>query len=568
MKLGYPRHGLRLTVRLHGTVVSQRVLWAPPVGELLSLAIATGGLSFLFGQLASGDVTLLGVWSPLMSQLAVLMLFPTGVALALASLFWPRASRVGVGHDAVPTPHGLALATVHWAPRKDPVLVDHQDDDKKIVLDAKGDWRWRHDAVELDLQAQHREVARRLPTDPLGDIGLVVVALALYVGMLQARTFIEVMPGQAAPGADAYEISPELIARLLERDFEGADQGVQPRVDRPELDQDHRGVYLPVGNQGVLSRTGGGATQGDEVHRTDPVEEEDESLPIADVLPEEGEDLFAMEAAPEPEQFLPPAAQQPSPDPVDLDQADELATRSHDPMERFIGWGFRDWMDAAEQQKKLDPAVERQLRIARERLRLDPDDFGALQVVGHYAYLAEDVELCRSAYQRVVELYPQETAGYNNLALTYKRDGDFEKEEALYRKALELEPTDPVVLNNLAVSLAHQGRFDEALSLMTLLEEIDPDDPYSELHRAKIFAAMGKREKAYRSLKRALDGIDQLDTLHHIEFRQDLRIEPLFAEMRKEARFQRLLHQVYGDDSVQILEGARGLAREDGGRHG
>ena len=115
MKLGYPRHGLRVTVRLHGTVVSQRVLWAPPVGELLSLSLAAGALCFLFGRLASHDITLMGLWSPLLSQLSVLLLFPTGVGLALAALLWPRHAALGSGRDAVPTPDGGALATVDWA---------------------------------------------------------------------------------------------------------------------------------------------------------------------------------------------------------------------------------------------------------------------------------------------------------------------------------------------------------------------------------------------------------------------------------------------------------------------
>ena len=227
-------------------------------------------------------------------------------------------------------------------------------------------------------------------------------------------------------------------------------------------------------------------------------------------------------------------------------------------MERFLGWGFRDWFEASVKEHRLDPRVERELDLARRRLKVDPDDPGALQVVGQVSYLAENFDLSRDAYQRMVDLYPYETAGYNNLALTYKRAGDWKTEEALYRKALQYAPSDPVVLNNLAVNLAHQGRFAEALGIMDLLQEIDPDDPYSDLHRAKVFAAMGRRDKAYRYMGRALDHVDELDTLHHIEFRQDLRVEPLLAEMRKEGRFQRMLRKTYGPDAEVLLAGPGG----------
>lgn len=559
MNLGYPLHGLRVTVRLNDSVVSQRVVWAPPVAELLSLALLSGLVAFIMSLLAANNVVLMGVWSPLMSQLAVVLLVPTGMVLALVGLLWPRQVDLGAnGGDAVPTPDGLPLGRVLWAPGRDPVFIDHTDGDQRRSMDAHARWSWSAGDVHVDVSAQHREHARRLPTDPLGDMGLVVVALALYVGMMQARIFVEVMPGQTTIGADDYQLSPELIARLLERDLDGEDQALPERADRPEFDRQGPGVYLPAGNDGTMARAGGGANQGPQVVRTPPPE--DITAPLADQLPQEGEDSLALQPDPE-EQDL--EAPQPSrPEALDLvaDSADDhaLATRPRDPMERFIGWGFRDWFDSAARQDKIDPRVERQLHMARARLRLDPDDYGALQVVGHYAYLAENIELCRTSYERISELYPEDSAAHNNLALTYKREGNWTREEELYRKALALDPMDPIVLNNLAVNLAHQERFEEALGIMKLLEELDPDDPYSDLHRAKVYAAMGKREKAYKYLKRALDGIEQLDTLHHIEFRQDLRLEPLLSELREDTRFERLLRRAYGPDADAVLQGPTG----------
>ena len=66
---------------------------------------------------------------------------------------------------------------------------------------------------------------------------------------------------------------------------------------------------------------------------------------------------------------------------------------------------------------------------------------------------------------------------------------------------------------------------------------------------------MGKREKAYRFLKQALDGAGTMDTMHHIEFRQDIRLDPAFTQLRTEARFRRLLEDAYGDDAAELLPG-------------
>jgi Tfp pilus assembly protein PilF len=111
------------------------------------------------------------------------------------------------------------------------------------------------------------------------------------------------------------------------------------------------------------------------------------------------------------------------------------------------------------------------------------------------------------------------------------------------------------VLNNLAVNLAHQGRYEEAEQIMAALEERSPDDPYADLHRAKIFAAQGKRRDAYRYLERALKGSRDLDTMHHIEFRQDIRLDPAFKDLRHEDRFARLLRDAYGSDADELLRG-------------
>ena len=104
-------------------------------------------------------------------------------------------------------------------------------------------------------------------------------------------------------------------------------------------------------------------------------------------------------------------------------------------------------------------------------------------------------------------------------------------------------------MNNLAVNLAHQKRFDEALAVMKQLETLDPGEPYAELHRAKIHAEMGNDEEAYRYLRSSLEGMAKLDTLHHIEFRQDIRLDPSFAKLRETRRFRAILLEFYGEDT-------------------
>jgi Flp pilus assembly protein TadD len=180
-------------------------------------------------------------------------------------------------------------------------------------------------------------------------------------------------------------------------------------------------------------------------------------------------------------------------------------------------------------------------------LRIDPEDPLALTTLSYYQYLAQDNDGAAETYDKYIDLFPEDPSGYNNKALIYKRLGDYAQEEALYRVALALDPDDVTVLNNLGVCLAHQGRYQEALAVMRRLEALDPDDPYADLHRAKIHAEIGNDDLALSFLERALAGMAELDTLHHIEFRQDIRLDPSFAKLRGTSRFHAILVRYYGD---------------------
>jgi tetratricopeptide (TPR) repeat protein len=490
------RLGLRVTVRLHGAVVGQAVHWPSR-----------------FGPATIGDS--------------------------------PEA--------VVPTPSGGPLAVARWR-QPGVVAIDAREPGAASGAITVGEtWRWKGpDGVDVDCDLVPYQRAARFGAIG-GDLALLTLMLSLMVGVGQVNMLLKGLMPPAGQAAAGYEASPELIARLLSRDLDGEDQGVVDRADRPDMAKGNPSFYMPAGNDGPLHRIGGGAEAGDEVQRREDPDRE-EALAAGDADDAPTVDAAAPELDPLGAQDDGIAQIDPAPALADGGQAG-----ARTPMERFIGWGFRDWFDAADS-RTLDPEMQRQLDRARSRLRIDPDDPAAIQVLGYYSYLAEQTEVCRDAYRRYTELYPDDPAGFNNLALTYKRTGDYATEEALYRKALALDPLDAHVINNLAVNLAHQGRGAEALALMDQLEELTPDDPYADLHRAKIYATMDKRERSYRALARALEGVAALDTLHHIEFRQDIRLDPAFDEMRGEARFRRLLERFY-DDADALLAGPDGKSR-------
>jgi tetratricopeptide (TPR) repeat protein len=361
-----------------------------------------------------------------------------------------------------------------------------------------------------------------------GDLVLPTFALASALLALQLQWLAAAM---APPGGGGVpEPSPEYLARLLAGDFAGREEGVvaTPREPKPGGEK-IESFYLQPGHAGPLAHIGGGKNVGKKKQEGDQVAK-------ATSAPEAPPALDAAGTPAPPES----AAE----DPV-ADADPEPATAEPVAMDTEEGWGLTDWYDTEDARQDREE-VQRMIRRAQQVLRLDPEDPYALNILGYYQYLATDFAAARESYEHMLRINPEDPAAWNNLALTYKRTGDYKKEEELYHVSLGFED-DPNTWNNLAICYAHQGRYAEALQIMADLEVRIPDDPYADLHRAKIYAAKGEREASYRLLRRSLQGMRKLDTLHNIEYQQDIRVDPVFESMRKEERFRKLLLRFYGD---------------------
>lgn len=343
--------------------------------------------------------------------------------------------------------------------------------------------------------------------------------------------------GNPGSGAD-HTLMAEYLERILKNDLDGHDDGVLVKKQRPTGDRKNNSVYMPAGDKGPAKQMGGAA-------ETALTPQRDYSDPDTAPKKKKPDPLLASEDLGTPVQI--PGL---SDDMVaDSEGEDEGKLEEKAPSaEEEEGWGVRDWYDA-EDQVRDDMEVEAMTRLAKRILKINPNDPDALSILSYYQYLSEDYDDAIETYDKFISVLPEDPAGYNNKALIYKRQKKYDEEERLYRVALDLQPGDATALNNLAVNLGHQGRFDEALEMMKELEVKTPDDPYADLHRAKIYAEAQNEALAYVYLEKALDGMQRLDTLHHIEFRQDIRLDPSFKTLRRQQRFKSLMWRYYGTDA-------------------
>lgn len=393
------------------------------------------------------------------------------------------------------------------------------------------------DGVDISAQVVRRFWLPRWAGEQ-ADWVLPVLALAFTVITLQLSLLTMLFAG-GSEGGGAPEPSPEYLERLLRGDCAGEKTGVVAvrKAPRPSNADPITGYYLQAGHGGPQTKIGGGKNLGDHIAsgNPDPPPRHDRAAAAGagDLDPE------VEEPVPVPDDGTVVDA---APDPEDAKEEDQPVA-----VHVTEGWGLNDWYDTTDAREDAKE-IQRELDMARRILKLDPDDPGGMNILAYYQYLAMDYAQAEKVYTRMTVLYPDDPAGWNNLALTFKRRQEYVTEEQYYRIALQLSPYDDHALNNLAVCLAHQGRFEEAEQIMKQLETLIPGDAYADLHRAKLYAAWGKQERAYGYLEKSLRGMRKLDTLHNIEYRQDIRVDPVFEKMRGEERFRKLLLRYYGDE--------------------
>jgi regulator of sirC expression with transglutaminase-like and TPR domain len=446
-------------------------------------------------------------------------------------------------------PGDRGWATVAWRGRDQVEVVDNAGHHHR--LGPEGSLELEAGPVRLHLQLAPQQRLRRAPPAAWsGSVAWLTVVLASALVFDQGAFLYErrcLWFGVDCPQPDegaTSGINAEYLARILRKDYAGdVERGVIVDLPPVHLHEVQVTGFMPAGDTGPVTMKGGAAETAPEPERRAAAEA---VLPPA---PKEKPRLSAVpegtpmaEAEPAKADGVADVAEGVTPDPAEEPVTDPSEGRK----EEAEGWGLRDWLDAAVKVDKV--IVEEAVRDAKRRVVINPDSPLALEALAYFQYLYEDLDGAERTWDRYLELVPEDPGGYNNKALIYKRRGEYVREEGLYRVALAMDPDDPVPMNNLAVCLAHQGRFDEALALMKKLEILDPDDAYADLHRAKIHAAMGQDDVALGFVARSLSRMDGLDIMHHVEFRQDIRVDPAFARLRGDPRFLAMLVQYYGDD--------------------
>ncbi len=154
--------------------------------------------------------------------------------------------------------------------------------------------------------------------------------------------------------------------------------------------------------------------------------------------------------------------------------------------------------------------------------------------VGRLLCFARRWDEAIDSLKELTQLEPNFPTAYINLADVYAAKGMYQEAAESYRKGIELGEDGSSQKISLAVVFAKSGKKDEA---QAILKELQTGENYVSLTvLSRLHAALGEKDNALEMLEKAFHERDtQL---------QYVGAEPLFDELRSDARFQELVRKL------------------------
>ena len=147
-----------------------------------------------------------------------------------------------------------------------------------------------------------------------------------------------------------------------------------------------------------------------------------------------------------------------------------------------------------------------------------------LTMGSYYRNVTGEYDKAAAAYRALLELYPSDVAGLNNLGMTYFPMRQFARAESLYRRLIAVDSTVAPAYLGLTEALASQGRFRDARMVLDEAGRRFPSVPTIRLTEVYLAASqqdwpLAERHATQRLAAASSDRqrIDALQTLAQIE---------------------------------------------------
>ena len=146
----------------------------------------------------------------------------------------------------------------------------------------------------------------------------------------------------------------------------------------------------------------------------------------------------------------------------------------------------------------------------KRAIRLDPHSMMIQVTLGFVHWCARRYDLAIEQYERVLELDPNFVQAHLDIALAYLHKSMHEPAIAAFRKAVQLSRGASLFVALLGNAYAASGHPDEAQTILKQLHELAKQQYVAPYAVGRIYAALSKKDEAFRWLETAYGARDPL----------------------------------------------------------
>jgi len=150
----------------------------------------------------------------------------------------------------------------------------------------------------------------------------------------------------------------------------------------------------------------------------------------------------------------------------------------------------------------------------RRAVEIDPKFTRAWLWLGEIYKFTGQVDLALQAYQKAVDVAPQEPVSYKALGFTLMGMRKFEDAIPVWQNFSKVAPDDSDGPANLATCLGRAGRYQEAISALEAAVKINPERGGLQLQLGTAYLQSGNDEKALAAFQRAIEADSGSDTMN------------------------------------------------------
>lgn len=154
--------------------------------------------------------------------------------------------------------------------------------------------------------------------------------------------------------------------------------------------------------------------------------------------------------------------------------------------------------------------------ILKQMLRVDPEHFSALQLLGLAKHRLNKNTEAIEIFQTLIEIEPDNADNYNNIGLSYGGLGNNQRAIENIKKAVELNPTQYLFLNNLALQYRLSGDHKSAMTTLEHAVEICPTSAQMWTNLGGIYGELRQTQRSKECFDKALEN-DPFYSAAHVD---------------------------------------------------